>query len=311
MSHPPRRTASLLLTPALAIVLVACSSSGGASSPPSGSAGSPQPAASGAPPSPAGSLAPDAIDYKTGATDIVLRYEDGGGHMIFGFAATAAPHFTLYGDGTVIFRNPMLEVPPAEGSIFKSNPMRIAKLSEEQIQALLLLALGDGGLANARPNYANDAVADASTTIFTIEAGGTRKTVSIYALGWDNANLADGPALVAFKKLADLLADFDQGGTVPTDVYHPEAYRGVLFEAPGIEAADVRDWPWPDLTPADFKPSADPNGIQFPHRTMTPAEIDLLKVTDYEGGFQNVVLRDPDGKLSQFSLRPLLPDETE
>jgi hypothetical protein len=299
--------ASLLLTPALAIVLVACSSSTGASSPPSGSAGSPEPAASGAPPS----LAPDAIDHKTGATDIVLRWEEGGGHMIMGFAATSAPHFTLYGDGTVIFRNPMLELPPAEGSVFKNNPMRVTKLTEEQVQALLLLALGDGGLANAKPNYTNDMVADASTTIFTIEAGGTKKTVSIYALGMDNQNLADGPALVAFKNLADLLGDFDQGGTVATDVYQPEAYRGVLFEAPGIEATDVRPWPWPDLTTADFKAAADPNGIQFPHRTMTPAEIDLLKITDYEGGFQNVVLRDPDGKLYQFSLRPLLPGETE
>lgn len=309
MSYHPRRAASLLLTPALAIVLVACSASAGASGPPTGPTGSPEPATSG---SPSGaSLPPDAIDHKTGATDVVLRYEDGGGFMIAGFAATAIPHFTLYGDGTVIFRNPMLEGPPAEGSVFKSNPMRTAKLSEEQIQALLLLALDDGGLANARPNYSNDMVADASTTIFTIEAGGTKKTVSIYALGMDNANMADGPALVAFKKLADLLADFDQGGTVATDVYHPEAYRGVLFEAPGIEAADVRNWPWPDLTPADFKPSADPNGVQFPHRTMTPAEIDLLEITDYEGGFQNAVVRDPDGKLYTFSLRPLLPGETE
>ena len=31
------------------------------------------------------------------------------------FTAAAVPHFTLYGDGTVIFRNPMAEAPPAEG----------------------------------------------------------------------------------------------------------------------------------------------------------------------------------------------------
>ena len=60
--------------------------------------------------------------------------------------------------------------------------------------------------------------------------------------------IVDGPARATFKKLADRLTDFDQGGTITTDVYQPEAYRGVLFEAPGIEAADVRNWPWPDLT---------------------------------------------------------------
>ena len=77
------------------------------------------------------------------------------------FTAAAVPHFTLYGDGTVIFRNPMLEPPPAEGSVFKMNPLRTAKLSEEQIQDLLMLALTEGGLAVARPEYRNDMVADA------------------------------------------------------------------------------------------------------------------------------------------------------
>ena len=33
-----------------------------------------------------------------------LRYEEGGGFMMAGFAATQIPHFTLYGDGTVIFK---------------------------------------------------------------------------------------------------------------------------------------------------------------------------------------------------------------
>ena len=306
MSHHPRRTASILLLPALAIIVAACSAAGGAASvPPSG-----DPSAA---PSvtPTGTPAADAIEHKTGATDVLLRYEEGGGFIMPAFTAAAVPHFTLYGDGTVIFRNPMLEGPPAEGSVFKMHPLRTVKLSEDQIQELLLLALQDGGLAAARPNYPNDMVADASTAIFTIEAGGLQKTVSVYALGLEMEGMVDGPARAAFKRLADRLTDFDQGGTIPTDVYTPEAYRGTLFEAPGIEAPDVRAWPWPDLTPADFKPDADPNGNQFPHRVMTPAEIDLLEVTDYEGGFQNLVLTGPDGKLYTFTLRPLLPGESE
>ncbi|MDF2734164.1 MAG: putative lipoprotein [Chloroflexota bacterium] len=297
--------ASLLLTPALAVLFAACSAAGASPAPAS-------PAPSAAPSvAPSASSNPDSIEHKTGATDIVLRYEEGGGFMMPAFTAAAVPHFTLYGDGTVIFRNPMAEVPPAEGSVFKMNPLRTAKLSEAQIQELLLLALSEGGLAVARPNYTNDMIADASTAIFTIEAGGIKKTVSVYALGLEMEGVADGAARAAFKKLADRLSDFDQGGTIPTDVYEPEAYRGVLFEAPGIEAADVRAWPWPDLTPADFKVDPDPNGNQFPHRAMTPAEVDLLKITDYEGGLQNVVITDPDGKPYTFSLRPLLPGETK
>jgi len=255
-----------------------------------------------------------AADVTLTSSDVVgidLRMQRTGGHLYPGTTIDVPATFTLYGDGTVIFRNPMVEVPPAEGSVFKMNPLRTAKLSEAQIQELLLLALSEGGLAVARPNYTNDMIADASTAVFTIEAGGIKKVVSVYALGLEMEGVADGPARAAFKKLADRLSDFDRGGTIPTDVYEPEAYRGVLFEAPGIEAADVRAWPWPDLTPADFKIDADPNGNQFPQRTMTPAEVDLLKIADHEGGLQNVVLTDPDSKPYTFSLRPLLPGETE
>jgi hypothetical protein len=251
-----------------------------------------------------------AVDHKTGATDILLRYEEGGGFMIAGFAATQVPHFTLYGDGTVVFRNPMLELPAAQGSVGTFNPMRTAKLSEEQIQELLLMALGEAGLAIARPNYENNMVADASTAVFTVHAGGVDKTVSVYALGMDTQGGADAPARAAFQKLAERLADFDKGGTLETAVYQPQAYRGVLFEAPGIQAPDIRKWPWPDLKVTDFKLDADPNGLQFPHRTMTAAEVEKLNVKEFQGGFQGLVLTGSDGKLYTFSLRPLLPGET-
>lgn len=302
MSHHPRRTAPLLSTLVLAILVAACTAAGGASQ---------APASPGSSAAPSTAADPDNIEHKTGATDIVLRYEEGGGFIMPAFTAAAVPQFTLYGDGTVIFRNPMAEAPPAEGSVFRMNPLRTAKLSEDQIQELLMLALGEGGLAAARQDYPNDMVADASTAIFTIEAAGIQKTVSVYALGLEVEGVADGPARAAFKRLADRLTDFDQGGTIATDVYEPEAYRGVLFEAPGIEAPDIRDWPWPDLTPADFKPDADPNGNQFPHRRMTIEEVDALGIKDYQGGFQNLVLNAGDGQMYTFSLRPLLPGETE
>ena len=296
--------ASLLLTSALATIVAACSAAGASPAPASpGPSGGPSVA-------PTGTPAGDAIEHKTGAPDILLRYEEGGGFIMPAFTASQVPHFTLYGDGTVIFRNPMLEPPPAEGSVFKMNPLRTAKLSEEQIQDVLRLALIDGGLGAARPKYENNMVADAGTAIFTIEAGGLNKTVSIYALGMEQEGQVDGPARAAFKKLADRLTDFDQGGTIATDVYEPQEYRGILFEAAGIEAPDVRKWPWPDLIPADFKPDAEPNGVQFPHRIMKVAEIDLLRITDYQGGFQNMVLSGPDGQMFTFSLRPLLPGET-
>jgi hypothetical protein len=306
MTHHPRRLAFLILTPALALSFAACSTGAAPSSAPSSApSGGPSAAPS---ETPAGSPTSGGIQHKTGATDVILRYGETGS-MMFGAVATEIPHFTLYGDGTVIFRNPMLEMPAPQGSVVMSNPMRTAALSEEQIQELLALALGEGGLAAARENYPNDMVADASTAVFTIDAGGIQKTVSVYALGPDAPNAADAQARASFQKLADALADFDQGGSIPTDAYVPEQYRGVLLESPGMQAPDLRAWPWADLTVADFKPAADPNGLQFPHRSMTPAEIDQLDVTDYEGGFQGLPLQGTDDKLYTMSLRPLLPDD--
>jgi hypothetical protein len=286
----------------LAVALVACS----AASAPSAPTAPPSAVAS---ESPSASPSTGGIEHKTGPTDVLLRSDEGGGLMMFGAAATQVPYFTLYGDGTVIFRNPMLEFPAPQGSVATSDPMRTAKLSEEQVQELLVLALEQGGLATARANYENPMVADAGTTTFTIDAGGLQKTVSIYALGMDTPNGADAQARSAFKQLADTLADFDQGGTIATDVYVPAQYRGVLLESPGMQAPDLRPWPWADLTVADFTVDADPNGLQIPHRTLTPAEIDPLGIEAYEGGFSGLPVKGTDDKLYTISLRPLLPDD--
>jgi hypothetical protein len=212
----------------------------------------------------------------------------------------------------VIFRNPMLEGPPAQGSAMTFNPLRTAKLNEAQIGELLTLALGEGGLAAARPKYDNLMVSDASTALFTIDAGGITKTVSVYALGMEPMpGEADAVAKAAFKKLADRLADFDHGGSLPTAVYEPEAYRASIIESPGMVAPDIIDWPWADLTVADFKSDPDPNGLSFPHHTLTAEEVAKLGVEDFEGGFNGLVLRGSDDKLYTVALRPLLPDDKD
>ena len=303
-----RRLASFAL-PTLALFVAACSAGGGATSAPS-TAPSANPSTG---PSASASQAPSvgAIDHKAGATDIVLRYDEGGGFVMPAFLASQVPPFTLYGDGTVVFRNNTLEMPPAEGSVAPFNPMRTTKLTEDQIQDLLVYALGSGGLAVARASYENAMVADAGTAIFTVHAGGVDKTVSVYALGMDTQGGVDAPARAAFQKLAAKLTDFDQGGSLQTGVYQPTAYRGVLFDATGMQAPDVRTWPWKDLKVSDFAPAADPNGLQFPHRTLEPDQIEALKLKMFQGGFQGLPRSGTDGKLYTLSVRPLLPDDTE
>lgn len=290
----------------LIVVLAACSGGAAIGSPSSSSAPS-------SAPSDAPSQTPDfgAIEHPTGPTDVVLRFEEGGGFIMPAFLATQAPIFTLYGDGTIIFRNPTLDPLEPVGSVYPMRPFRTAKLTEEQIQEVLLSALGEGGLGIARPNYPNDMIADASTAVFTINAGGISKTVSIYALGLEIEGVPDAPARVAFARLASRLGDIDAGGSFATSEYTPERYRGILLEGqPG--ALDARPWPWTDVAPADFASNADPNAFPLPARVMSVADVEALGVDPYQGGFQGPTLIGPgDGKLYSFSVRPLFPDEAE
>ena len=64
-----------------------------------------------------------------------------------------------------------------------ASPEQMAAFAQRK--TLLDYALNEGGLGAARAEYTDMMVADASTTTFTIKAGGLDKTVSVYALGME------------------------------------------------------------------------------------------------------------------------------
>ena len=294
----------VLLLIGLVALLAACSGAASSTVPP-GDSGSPAPGSSQASEEPASGE----IEHATGAGDVILRLDEGGGLMIRGANETMVPPFTLYGDGTVIFRNPMLETPPAAGPVFRQNPMRTAKLDEQQIQDLLEFAITEGGLGAAKLQYDNPMVADAGTAIFIIKAGGLDKTVNVYALGLNDGGVPDLPARAQFQKLSEQLTNFDQNGTFATDVYAPPAYRGVLIDTGGFPGDAPIEWPWDDITPADFKGDV-ANGEPL-KRVMTAEELAVLGIDGIEGGFQGLTVIDPDdpAKSYSFGTRPLLPGE--
>ena len=274
-----------------------------------------------------------AIEHTTGATDVILRYEEGGGMMMIPWSAAGAPIFTLYGDGTIIFRNLSKGSPEPIGSVIPFKPYRTARMNEEQIQSLLEFALGVGGLGQARANYQNDMISDVTTALFTVNAGGMAKTVSVYALGIESPQVPDAGARQAFIRLRDHLLEIespqvpdagarqafirlrdhlleiDQGGSIKTDLYTPARYRGMLLDGqPG--AIDQRSWPWTEIKTAEFVGDGNPDAFQIPVRVMIDAEVAVLALAPYQGGFIGMPLAGPgDGKFYSFSLRPLLPDD--
>ena len=292
---------------ALVVVLAACSGSAASSAPSASPAGSAGP--SNGPTSTTSTVG--AIEHKTGPTDVILRFDEGGGFVMPAYTAAQAPAFTLYGDGTLIFRPVKVDPVPPVGSVTPFHPFRTAKMSEDQMQTLLDHTLNEGGLGAARAEYMDMQVSDASTAVFTVNAGGLAKTVSVYALGLDSPEVPDLQIRKALATLRDRLLDIDQGGRVKTDLYAPKRYRAILLEGqPG--APDQKAWPWPEVKPAEFVSNGDPNAMPLPARVMTAADIEALGIKPFEGGFIGLPLAGPgDGKFYTLTVRPLLPDDTK
>jgi hypothetical protein len=244
------------------------------------------------------------IEHEPGATDLVLRFEEGGGFVPPGFIATEAPSFSLYGDGTAIFRDPSSAPPSQVGSVSPGVPYQIARLTEAQVQTLLEFAIGPGGLGLARAQYELP-IADAPTATFTLVVGGTKKTVSVNGLGIGAQAGADAVVLSELLALKTRLLAF-ANEVVGEQPWSPDRYRGILTES-GLDPPAA--WPWSTISPADFVQHTGPNDPRFPIRTMTPAEVAALGVSGLEGGAQGFTLKGPDGKTYEFRLRPLLPDE--
>lgn len=322
MSAPPARRLSKVLgslgATAIAVLVVACNSPAStatatASATPGTASPSGGPSPSSAVQSPSPEPTVGAIDHKTGATDVVLRSETGGGLVPIDFLATQAPTFTLYGNGVIVFQPKVDTFPqPDANGVARGIPWRTAKLDESQVQDLLEFALGPGGLGGARETYMEGGVADVPSTIFTVKAGGIDKVVTVNALNDQPEPGPDALVRTLFFKLATRLQDFDEGGKIPSDVYEPERYRAVLLERelqPGVQPLD---WPWSTIPFADFKEGVDGSGpTTFPHRVVTVDDAAALKLDGIEGGVQGVAIKAPNGKIYGLVIRPLLADEAE
>lgn len=255
------------------------------------------------------------IDHPTGEREVILRFEEGGGFVAPSFLAVEVPCFTLYGDGTVIYR-PAAEPPLAqrEGDPLRFPPLHVAKMTDAQVQDLLRAALVDGGLALARARYENAMVADAPTATFTIRAGGLDKTVSVYALGMEAEPGPDSTIRKQMAALADRLRAFDlevaAGRATDVGLYAPDRFRGTLYETGGQPTSNLRKWPWPTFGPDAF---LEPPSGQFglPSKVLSGLEAGLAGVDRIAGGASGIGVLGPDGQTAyELGLRPLLPDET-
>ena len=253
--------------PGLFVVLILLS----ACATPGGSPGDSGGGGSGSPPDASGSEEPAAggIEHPTGADEPILVVEEAGGFAMVQMVAVRVPAFALYGDGRVIMQGAQtLEFPgPA------LPPLIERTLNEDGIQAVLEavedteLFTGDLELKGAM-NF----IADATDTVFRLNANGREITVSVYGLGmldpafggnFEGIEPAEMEAHATLSQLRDALMAIDTSG--PADSWEtegwqpdqPEAFRLYVRDVSGepVEGGDlpgrVREWPTED-DPAAF-----------------------------------------------------------
>jgi hypothetical protein len=241
------------------------------------------------------------VDHPTDPSAIVLRMYQGGGFVPTAIAFIETPRFTLYGNDVAIFQGPS----PTDADIFDARPaFQCLQLTPDQVDELLTFALGEGGLGDAATDYPNPNITDVGTTVFTIDADGIAKSVSIYALGFEMAPQDQLADRARFEVLADLLADF--GATVDGEQpYDVPAYAGML-EEDALEPGDASSmpWPWTDLAHEAFV-VGDMAGV-----VLTPEQVAMV-TTVPNGGQALIPVTSPDGAPLRLSVRPSLPHDQQ
>jgi alpha-tubulin suppressor-like RCC1 family protein len=255
-----------------------------------------------------------AIVHATGPTDVLLRYDYGpdrgdllGDHFSSGGLFAPGPEFTLYGDGTIIFRDETASTAPTKGGITRASPFAVGRLTEAQVQSLLRFALTEGGLGIALPYYDNGGEGcGGDSWTYLLRAGGIDRRVESGGCGDTFGLLAEHLRSVAASSASEVWVPGSYSGSVLKA--SPLIKQGVL---PKVPAAGAIPWPWPDISPGAFAWHEDPELGQDGHRVMSADEAAILGLSDNGGVVKRAYLLGPDGKtVYAFSMWPRLPDET-
>lgn len=177
------------------------------------------------------------IAHPTGADDVVLRIDAGGGYVPVEYALTGRPTLVLTGDGRVI----LPQSSPAAGAGRRMLGLVVVRADEEQVQGALQAADAAGLLAE-EPDYTDDApdVTDMPSTRVVINADGQRRDHAAYALGFESET-GDRLALASFvSTVTDLFAD------APSSPFEARQVRLSVTSDVPASPADESVQPWSD-----------------------------------------------------------------
>lgn len=255
-----------------------------------------------------------AIDHPTGGDQLVLRVEDGGGFVAPSYLFARLPGFSLFGDGTLIQPGAQIEIYPGPALPAISRQT----ITEDGVQAILRAALAAGLDRDASyTDLGSMGIADASTTVFTLTAGGRTIRVEAYALGMEGTERPDGMpadewearrALQAFvTQLADLAGWLPAGSIGESGIYESTASRLLVGPYTPDDQLPQHSVAWPLATPlASF-------GEPATYDAATSCGVlngeDWATVRALAGQANDLTPWVSDGHRYAIDFRPLLPDE--
>jgi len=296
------------------LVITACAAPGGT---PGGSSGE-SPGESSPPPS-----GGESIEHPTGS-EAILAIDSAGGMIPVQFMATIVPAFVLLGDGRLIMQGPQtLEFPgPALPALIERT------LTEEGIQTVLG-AVEETNLftTDLELRGAQNVVADAGDTLFIVNAGGQKVTVSIYGLGALLPEMEPPPGITSGEIEAHrILGQLNDGlmtldSWLPAEAwetegwqpYEPEALRLYVRDVTGqpIEGGDlpeqVREWPTGD-DPAAFGDEEAFFG-DGSRCGVVDGELGVTWLEELNAANQMTLWTDDAERRSSIMNRPVLPHE--
>ncbi len=257
----------------------------------------------------------EGITHPTGADQLVLRIETGGGFVPVEYNFTTLPEFSLYGDGRVIVPGPMIEIYP--GPALPN--LQTTMVSEETVQAILAAAR-EAGLFDPTFDYGQPNITDVGTTTVTINAQDSTYASSIYALGMEQGTsgltMEQQQARAAVSELRGQLSGLGISDAFGTKDLTWESYD---YQALAIYSRPV------DTSDPSYDPEVPPNHLQWPlgdlatlgektppegYRRVVVSGEELATLRPLLSEATQITLWESAGAEYHLFFRPLLPDET-
>jgi hypothetical protein len=255
----------------------------------------------------------DGIDHASSPDQVLLQISFEGGFVPVEWTYKNFPFYSLYGDGTLIVPGAQIEIYP--GPALPAISSR--HVDEAGIQAILEEAIA---AVEDIPTDLNDlgfmSIADASTTVITVSAGGVDRTIRAYAL----SELTDRPdgmpereyqARLRLQELVAMLTGsgdwLPEGSLGSEGTYEASAARLFVGAYRPVEDLAQERVPWPLAgSLADFGEPAPPGEL----RCGVVQDADWEAVHAAATSANELSPWADAGERYSILIRPLLPDET-